>query len=227
MMDTRQGYWMATQSGRRVYPSDPLPDDFCIQDIAHGLSNVCRWGGQGISFFSVSEHSLRGAKRARETGDSELAFEFLLHDGAEAFFGDVVNPVALSLPAYQSMRDRAQGVINATFRLPFDMTPACKELDGRMGRTEAPVMFDHGDTWWKRLPFEPFPDEFTGRRDVERVGVATSNTAIGGARAFERTFMPPLQARRLFLAEFVLLASETGRRDVIPDSLIVNKPSRK
>src|SRR5262245_14828098 len=60
----------------------PSESAFTIEDIAHGLSNICRYSGQCKRFYSVAEHSLLVSEVAE-------GFEFaaLLHDAAEAFIG--------------------------------------------------------------------------------------------------------------------------------------------
>ena len=44
-MAERVGNWMQTVGGRAFYPLDPRPEDVDIEDIAHALSLVCRFGG--------------------------------------------------------------------------------------------------------------------------------------------------------------------------------------
>jgi hypothetical protein len=42
---SRTGDWIATYSGGKWYILDPDPADVRIEDIAHALSLVCRYGG--------------------------------------------------------------------------------------------------------------------------------------------------------------------------------------
>ena len=52
----RIGDWMQTYSGKRYYPVDPRIEDVDINDIAHALSHLCRYGGHCSRFYSVAEH---------------------------------------------------------------------------------------------------------------------------------------------------------------------------
>jgi uncharacterized protein len=49
---------------------DPAGSDFKIEDIAHGLSNICRYAGQCCRFYSVAEHCLH-------VSDTAVGFEYL------------------------------------------------------------------------------------------------------------------------------------------------------
>lgn len=73
--------WLTTYTGKKFYPFDPNPDDISILDIAHALSNICRYGGHCSIFYSVAEHSIR----VHDTVRKELRLVALLHDAAEAY----------------------------------------------------------------------------------------------------------------------------------------------
>lgn len=47
----RNGYFMHTWSGRKFFPLDPRPDEISINDIAHALSNQCRFNGHTTKFY--------------------------------------------------------------------------------------------------------------------------------------------------------------------------------
>ena len=56
-MDSRDGS-ITTFSGVRFWPLLPNPDDILIADIAHALSNQCRFGVHASRFYSVAEHTV-------------------------------------------------------------------------------------------------------------------------------------------------------------------------
>lgn len=41
----RVGNWLRTYTGKRFYPLDPRIEEIDIEDIAHALSMLCRFGG--------------------------------------------------------------------------------------------------------------------------------------------------------------------------------------
>ena len=47
-----------TFTGKTINLIMPKEEDIDILDIAHGLSNVCRYNGHCSKFYSVAEHSV-------------------------------------------------------------------------------------------------------------------------------------------------------------------------
>src|ERR1700734_2059257 len=66
----------------------PHSSRFTIEDIAHGLANICRYSGQCNRFYSVAEHSVLVSEIA-----VGFELEALMHDAAEAFLGDITRPL--------------------------------------------------------------------------------------------------------------------------------------
>lgn len=121
-----------THSGIAFDILDPRPDMIDIHDIFWGLSNLCRFTGQCKRFYSVAEHTWHGLKEI----DSQYAIEWLLHDAAEAYIGDVSKELKCWLPEYVVIEGRIDAVIRRTFSLPPEMSLRVKEVDDRMAATE-------------------------------------------------------------------------------------------
>lgn len=207
-MAAKQGFWLSTYSGKRIYPLDLNEDDFVIEDIAHGLSNACRYAGQSVSFYSVAEHSVRGSIHA---SNPKVALEFLMHDAAEAYLGDAVKPLTELLSEYNILIDKMQSVINKKFGLPWPMSNECKEIDERMLRTEAEAVFLHNDKWWEQPRYgEPYLNEWKFNKDRARIGIATGSDDVPTAQPIDMQFWPPRLAKRFWLLRFEELTREVA-----------------
>lgn len=79
-----------TYTGRLFNPFDPQPEDINIQDIAHALSQTCRYGGMCSEYYSVAQHSGHVSSQCTDKDDWKLWG--LLHDAAEAYIGDMPKP---------------------------------------------------------------------------------------------------------------------------------------
>jgi hypothetical protein len=101
-------YLIPTWTRHIVQIDKPQPEDFCIEDIAHALPMLCRWGAQGV-WVSVAAHSLAMAKFEIAHGN-RWALEALLHDGAEAYLGDTIGPLRRYLQDLFTRRREAQGL---------------------------------------------------------------------------------------------------------------------
>ncbi len=139
--------WICTRSGRRFYPLDPRVDDICIEDIAHALSNICRFTGHVSTFYSVAEHSWRAALAAPV---HELALPLLLHDASEAYLCDVSRPVkhAEGMAFYRKAEERLMRAVGVRFGVSF-VDPRIKTVDNRMLMTERRDLMQPppGHTW--------------------------------------------------------------------------------
>lgn len=76
--------FIQTLSGHHFDYRNISHDAICIEDIATGLSNTCRFAGQLPEFYSVAQHSVH----VSQIVPPEFAFEALMHDAPEAWCND-------------------------------------------------------------------------------------------------------------------------------------------
>ena len=134
---------MTTVSGVQFTPFDPDPSDVRLEDVAHGLANLCRASGQTQFFYSVGLHSIYVSQDLAARGESRRRQLIgLLHDAQEAYINDLVSPVKTHLDDYQSLEGGVEAVIWEAFDLdptPEDMA-VVKESDRRLCRHELGVV---------------------------------------------------------------------------------------
>jgi len=120
-----------TYSGKWFDILDPQPDQIDIESIAHALSMLCRFTGHVKHFYSVGQHSWLGSYIVPEN----YALEFLLHDSAEAFLGDMNRPLkhlTEAGPAYREIEYKIMAVIRQKFGLPQFQSEIIHTVDNQM-----------------------------------------------------------------------------------------------
>ena len=131
-----------TFSGKHVNPLNLKPEDIDIQDIAQGLSNICRYNGQCKRFYSVAEHCFHVASLVPE----KLRLAALLHDASEAYLSDLSTFVKHSRPlaGYRRIEKHVEGIIERTFglKLSDDDRDLIKAADVVMYKAEKAALFD-------------------------------------------------------------------------------------
>lgn len=139
----RVGPYMHTSNGQPYYPFDPRPEEVDINVIAHHLANKCRYAGAvqhphdpNLMFFSVAEHSVLVSEDIEEEGGTlEEQIEGLLHDGAEAFNGDLIRPLKHSpefAEPFKKVELLNESAVSRRFNLPLVMSPIVKRADNRV-----------------------------------------------------------------------------------------------
>lgn len=132
MSDRDPKSWFQTYTGVQFWPLDPKPEDVRIEDIARGLAYQCRFNGHVSAFYSIAQHSVA----VSEVVSPEHALWGLLHDAAEAYVGDLVRPIKLSLPAYRAVEAGVMKAICERFGLPEEEPPEVKAADNDLLVTE-------------------------------------------------------------------------------------------
>lgn len=140
-------------SGNHFDFLNPESCEFLITDIARGLSNTCRYGGQLHRFYSVAQHSYHVSLLV----EPRYALEGLMHDAAEAYVGDMVGPLKQLVPDYKAIEERTERAIADRFGLRFDeCRAALKVADLRMLHTEQrDLTAGKGQNWNGLSGYEP------------------------------------------------------------------------
>lgn len=153
-MELRTGGWIQTFTGRKFYPLDPRPEDFCVDDVAHALSNICRFTGHTKDFYSVAEHSVRVCGYLASTGEiPEVQYAGLMHDCAEAYVNDIARPLKRT-PEFQFYREAEEKIMvlaSLEFGFIHPKSEAIDNADNVLLATEVrDLMADPPEEWASR-----------------------------------------------------------------------------
>jgi hypothetical protein len=145
-----------------------------IRDIAVSLSRLKRYNGH--SRYSVGQHSVLVSRLVPQHGIYPLMA--LLHDGHEAYCGDVSGPmkealrtVSLqhhSVDAWSVVEESLARVVRRAYGLPETLCKAVHEADKRAYGIEIAKCFDQ--TARKAFNSLGYPPDFTGCLDMEGAG---------------------------------------------------------
>ncbi|MCW9548062.1 HD domain-containing protein [Klebsiella oxytoca] len=172
--------FLTTHSGKHFCYKKISSENIVIEDIAHALSNICRFAGHLSSFYSVAQHSVYTSFLVPKS----QALEALLHDASEAYCVDIPAPLKRLLPDYRRIENRVDAAIREKFMLPISHDPQVKQADLIMLATERRDLgIDDGTPW-------PCLDTITPTDQ------------------FKIEPMPPKHAEIMFLARFSDLTSQ-------------------
>ena len=127
--------YIRTYSGGKFWPLEPEVGDVKIEDIAHALSQQCRWTGHTNKFYSVAQHCCLVS--------DQLPYEHqlagLLHDASEAYLSDISRPVKHSPgfgEVYKVAEARLESVIASAFNVDYPWAPPIKDADNLLLHSE-------------------------------------------------------------------------------------------
>lgn len=147
---------ITTYSGRSIQPLEPDPDLIDIEDIAHALSNNCRFTGHVREFYSVAQHSVLCSTIVSD----ELKLTALLHDASEAYLSDIARPIK-SQPefgdVYKKYESRLEAAIAERFRLDYPYPDEIKWADNVLLRTEQRDLMPDEVEGFETLDYEIIP----------------------------------------------------------------------
>ncbi len=191
-----RGPWMLTLSGRRISVLHPDPADITIDDVAHGLALVTRFGGQIPEPYSVAQHSVlvKSVVEELDPGCGEVVLlQALLHDASEGIgLQDLPTPFKGVLPEYRALEARHMAAILTRFDLPIVIPEIVKRADAIAFATErrdlfrsqerrlrpvAPPAAGHIEPWSWRVAERCFLDAW---RTLEAQRGRVHGVAVGG-----------------------------------------------
>lgn len=152
--------YIETYTGKTVFFMDPDPSMFDIHDIAHALSNNCRWTGHCKNFISVAEHSYWASTLV----DPKYAMEALMHDASEAYLTDVAAPIKPYLTNYYEIEAKIMKALSVQFNFQYPLPKKVKQIDTLLLSEEAyQVVPSQGKQWkmWESIGGRP------EKRDLE------------------------------------------------------------
>jgi len=150
--------FIALSTGGKFYPLGPDPDRIDVRDIAHSLSQQCRYAGHTSAFWSVAAHSLEVANRIERKYAYALSRDALakttlvalLHDASEAYLQDVVRPVKPLVFGYREWEANVERAIAQRFGLAHPWPDVVKAFDDGIVIDEVANFFPEGSAAWQR-----------------------------------------------------------------------------
>jgi uncharacterized protein len=144
--------WIQTYSGLRFDVTNPLASAMTIMDIAMPLSRACRFGGHCLSFYSVAEHSVLAAEKAKP----EHKMAVLMHDASEAYLVDIPRPIKHLLLGYKHLEDDIMNTLAKKYGFQWPLPTEVIEIDARMLTDEREqnmaTRLERGTDWGNPLP---------------------------------------------------------------------------
>lgn len=125
---------LETHTGAYLDYADPQASQILVEDVAHALSQICRFGGHTSRFYSVAEHALLVYSLVPERGLAALH-----HDSHEAYVCDAPTPLKALLPGFREVAADIDRAVAAAFGLDVAAfkDPALKAADQMAMRIEA------------------------------------------------------------------------------------------
>lgn len=131
-----------TYTGKQLDLSNPKPSQICIEDIAHALSQICRFAGNTNKFYSVAEHSCFVSDCVLQ----KYKFSALLHDATETYISDIPTPLKKLIPEISVVEKKIAGVIARKFGAPHMESVPVKMMDSRMFYVELHTLLQTNKT---------------------------------------------------------------------------------
>jgi hypothetical protein len=144
---------ITTYTGRQINPLEVSETDVILADVAHALALANRFAGHTREPIPVAQHSVYAARLVEDLGlrdGGRSALQALLHDGPEAYLGDVTKWLKQSpaMAAYREAEARAQRAVYRRYGCDEEDGPHLRAVDRLLVRYEGEHGF--GPSW--RVP---------------------------------------------------------------------------
>lgn len=150
-----------TNSGLYMNIFEPTPEMVNIEDIAHALASLPRFGGHLNKHYSVAQHSVRCCEWAVTIEDKKSA---LMHDASEAYMLDIPTPIKAMLPDYKKYEANLMDFISKHFGFTFPLNQSVSTIDYEMLQHEwKNLVVDNNDAfecWDHSMAKSKFIEQF-------------------------------------------------------------------
>ena len=142
--------YIQTYTGKKFFPFSPSYKDIDIEDIAHALSNICRYSGHCKKFYSVAQHSYLVSKKCSK----ENAMWGLLHDASEIYSGgDIPTPIKHHMLDLKRLEENVMYEIAKKFTLPYPIPEEVHFADKQLFLLEwSAIMSNNNKENTKKFP---------------------------------------------------------------------------
>ena len=182
-MTRRKGTWQETYTGK-FWAIDPRSEEVHLEDIAHGLSLICRYAGQCKHFYSVAQHCLNVYKDLKDLGyDETIQLIGLLHDASEIYISDLPKPFKIDIPEYKEAEIKIEKAIYEHFNLPFPkgkIHKIIKDSDNEVLYAEAQQLMNNVDNWAGKMQTREIKIDtsFRNMEEVEKEYLTTAKNLL-------------------------------------------------
>ena len=130
-------------SGKRLEYDNIDIDSIDIDDIAHALSNICRYSGNCNQFYSVAQHSVLVSYYVSK----EYTLQALMHDAAEAYISDIPSPLKQLLPKVNEIEENIIKHIFFKFNIDYPISEEVKKVDKQVLLLEKELLINNQNDW--------------------------------------------------------------------------------
>lgn len=168
--------WITTYTGKRFVPLNPTTESIDIKDIAHALSNICRFTGHSSEFYSVAQHSVLVSHLC----NYENRLHGLLHDASEAYIFDCASPLKRSpeFEFYRKIEESIQNIIFEKFNLTNLDHDDVKRADILLLATEAKSFMIDNAHWELKIKSLPIKIEPLLPKEAEALFLTRFNECL-------------------------------------------------